>query len=73
MLVAATAVQRSLGVDSSFISPDEIARLVPGIRTDDLLGAEFCPRDGFIDPNTVTAAFAARAKRWGRPSCRRPV
>ena len=65
MLVAASAVQRSLGVDSWFISPDEIARLVPGIRTDDLLGAEFCPRDGFIDPNTVTAAFAARAKSLG--------
>jgi sarcosine oxidase subunit beta len=62
---AAVELQRSLGVPSTFISTDEIARLVPGMRTDDLLGASFCPTDGFLDPNTVTVAFANAAREAG--------
>jgi sarcosine oxidase subunit beta len=62
---AAVEKQRALGVPSRFISTDEIAHLVPGVRTDDLLGASFCPKDGFLDPNTVTAAFANSARDAG--------
>ncbi len=61
----AVALQRSLGIPSAFISPSEVADLVPGIRTDDLLGASFCPQDGFLDPATVTAGYVAAARRLG--------
>jgi sarcosine oxidase subunit beta len=62
VLRAAVRSQQSLGVPSRFISTEEIAELVPGIRVDDLLGATFCPKDGFLDPPTAVAAFARAAK-----------
>jgi glycine/D-amino acid oxidase-like deaminating enzyme len=57
--------QRALGIPTSFISADDVARLVPGIRVDDLLGASFCPTDGFLDPYSVTSAFVKAARELG--------
>lgn len=59
------ALQRSLGGEVEIIGPDEVGRIVPGLRTDDLLGAAWGPRDGFADPNTACQGFAAAARRLG--------
>jgi glycine/D-amino acid oxidase-like deaminating enzyme len=60
-----TALQRSFGGEVELIGPDDVARLVPGLRTDDLLGAAWGPKDGFADPNSACQGFAAAAKRLG--------
>lgn len=57
--------QRRAGVPGRWVTPDEIAELVPGIRTDDLLGGALGPDDGYLDPSTVVAGFAAAARRHG--------
>jgi sarcosine oxidase, subunit beta len=59
------AVQRSLGVDVELLDPEATRRLCPYLRTDDLLGATYSPRDGFADPYLCTTAIAARARDLG--------
>jgi len=59
------ALQNTLGVRSRLISPDDVAGLVPGARIDDLLGAAYCPDDGYCDPNGVAAGYLSRARELG--------
>ena len=59
------AMQRGLGVDVRTVTPDEIARIHPWLRVDDLVGGTFCPTDGVAGPAEVTAAFARRARELG--------
>ncbi len=59
-------LQHSLGVSwSHWVEPSEIGALTKFIRTDDVLGATFCPKDGVADPNTITTGFAQAATRLG--------
>ena len=59
------AVQRKLGLEVQLISPKETAELVPGLNMEDILGATFCPTDGYADPYSVVSGFASAAKRLG--------
>ena len=59
------ALQRSLGVDVEWLSPDEAARRAPGVSLDGVLGATFCARDGIADPNGVTTGFVRAAQAMG--------
>ena len=59
------ALQRSLGVDVELLDADATHRLCPYLRTDDLLGATYSPRDGYADPYLCTTAIAARARELG--------
>ncbi len=61
----AVALQQSLGVSSRIISPADAGRLVPGLRTDDLLGGSFCDQDGTAEPAAAVQGFAARARAMG--------
>ena len=61
----AVAVQNEHGVDTRLIDNQELGELVPGINTDDLQGAAFGPHDGYMDPNSMVAGFAAGARRAG--------
>lgn len=61
----AVAVQNAHGVDTRMIDNQELAELVPGINTDDLEGAAYGPHDGYMDPNSMVAGFAAGARRAG--------
>jgi sarcosine oxidase subunit beta len=59
-------VQVAAGVDTvEFLTADEIKRRWPVIRTDDLVGGAFNPRDGFVDPHEVTQGYMAAARRLG--------
>lgn len=62
---AAAALQRSLGVDARDLSPEEAGELVPGLETEGLLGAHFCPDDGIADPSALTQGYATLARRAG--------
>jgi sarcosine oxidase, subunit beta len=59
------ALQRSLGGQVEIISAEEVGKIVPGLRVDDLLGAAWGPQDGFADPNSACQGFAAAARRLG--------
>jgi sarcosine oxidase subunit beta len=52
-------------VDVALLSPEEARQRFPYLRTDDLLGATYSPRDGYADPYLVTTAIAARARDLG--------
>lgn len=59
-------VQRRAGLqDSRQVEVAEIAELVPGLRTDDLLGGSFCPSDGIAGPNEVTFGYAHAGRQRG--------
>jgi sarcosine oxidase subunit beta len=59
------ALQNTLGVRSRLLSPSDVTDLVPGTRIDDLLGATYCPDDGYCDPNGVATGYLARARELG--------
>lgn len=60
------ALQKSLGVyDVRYLEPDEIARLVPHVNLEGVIGGSICPRDGIADPYTITQTYAAEAKKRG--------
>lgn len=59
------ALQNGLGVPSRLVEPDEMSRLVPGLRTDDLLAGAYSASDAVAGPNEAVQAFAARARDAG--------
>ena len=70
----AAALQRSLGVDTVWVEPDEVGALAPIVRRDGLVGGTFHVRDGFLDPAGVCGELARRAATTGaRIETDRPV
>lgn len=62
---ANVALQRRLGVPVETLAPREVLARWPFLETRDVLGATFCPRDGFADPGAIVIAYAARAREMG--------
>src|SRR2546421_2046448 len=59
-------LQRGLGMEDVVeLAPADARAMVPGLRTDDLSGATFCPSDGLAGPNEVTYGYANAARRLG--------
>lgn len=57
---------RELGVDDArIVDPGELARIVPGMRVDDVAGGLYCPSDGHLDGHLLCAAYLARAEAAG--------
>jgi sarcosine oxidase subunit beta len=65
MFTRNVALQRRMGIDVVWLDAAEAARLAPGLKTDDVIGATFCRRDGIADPNGVTMGFAKAAQAAG--------
>jgi sarcosine oxidase subunit beta len=60
------ARQLALGVkDVEIVSRDDIAKFVPQMRVDDIIGGTFCPTDGFVDPHSVMMGFMLNARERG--------
>ncbi len=62
---AGAELQRSLGIDTQLLAPDEAAAIAPGIAIDDVVGATFCSDDGIADPSGLTQGYATLARRAG--------
>jgi sarcosine oxidase subunit beta len=58
-------MQRGLGVPAQELAPAEVGRLVPGIRTDDLVGGTFCAWDGTASPTDALTALLRLARSRG--------
>ncbi len=56
---------KSFGVDCESLSADEAKALFPLIATDGIAGAAFIPGDGYIDPHSLTMAYAKGARMNG--------
>jgi sarcosine oxidase subunit beta len=50
---------------ASLVSRDDIVRMVPQLRSDDIIGGSFCSTDGFVDPYSVMTGFTLRAVDQG--------
>ena len=61
----AAAMQRSLGIPTEDLSVEQAIAVVPQLAPDDLLGATFCPLDGYATPEAVVQGYAAAARRRG--------
>jgi sarcosine oxidase, subunit beta len=58
--------QIGLGVRNvALVSREEIAEIVPQLRTEDVLGGTFCPTDGFVDPHSGMMGFRRAARERG--------
>ncbi len=58
-------VHEKFGVPSEILAPEDIARMVPGLNMDGILGGSFCGRDGTANPFLLLDAFLKAARREG--------
>src|SRR3972149_6146605 len=59
------ALQQNLGLPVHLLTPEEVNKLVPELKTDDLLGATFCKKDGLVDPYEFCMGYVNQAKKLG--------
>ncbi|MGH9875677.1 MAG: NAD(P)/FAD-dependent oxidoreductase [Pyrinomonadaceae bacterium] len=58
--------QLALGVKNvELVSREDIAKFVPQLRVDDIVGGTFCQTDGFVDPHSVMMGFMLNARERG--------
>ncbi|TCP56840.1 glycine/D-amino acid oxidase-like deaminating enzyme [Tamaricihabitans halophyticus] len=59
------AVAESVGLGVEFLAPARLAELVPGIDTSRVRAALHCPTDGYLQPHSLTTAYARAARDRG--------
>jgi len=64
-LRTACELQRSLGVDTEWLSAAEVLERAPVLRPDGLRAGTFHARDGFLDPHGVVQAMGHETRRLG--------
>ncbi len=57
-LLKSYSAAQAVGFEMNMLTPQEAGELYPLIETGDLIGAAFIPDDGYIDPNSLTQAYA---------------
>lgn len=58
-------LQRSLGVQTQWLSGDEVRRRVPQLAAGDVIAGAYHDKDGLADPNSVVMGYVNAAKRLG--------
>jgi sarcosine oxidase subunit beta len=58
-------MQQNLGVNTQWLTPDEIHSRLPLMRFEDALGGSFNKDDGLVDPNSVVMGYIGAAQRLG--------
>jgi sarcosine oxidase subunit beta len=59
------AMQRRLGVNTEWLTPDDIAARVPPLNLEGVLAGTNHAEDGLADPNSVVQGYASGARRLG--------
>ncbi len=59
------SMNRCLGLNVNWVSPEEIARLHPMMNVKGITAGLYWPDDGDVDPNGITQAMALGAKKQG--------
>ncbi|HEY7677563.1 MAG TPA: FAD-binding oxidoreductase [Candidatus Methylomirabilis sp.] len=57
--------QRAWGADVQVLEGTEILAVVPDLNLEGIVGATFGPRDGWVDPYSVTRGLARKARALG--------
>lgn len=57
--------QRELGVDASWISSEEIQKMIPKMNCSDLIGGTFCKEDGLVDAGIVMNSYITECQKLG--------
>jgi 4-methylaminobutanoate oxidase (formaldehyde-forming) len=57
-LLKSYSAAQAVGFEMHMLTPREAGDVYPLIETSDLVGAAFIPADGYIDPNSLTQAYA---------------
>jgi sarcosine oxidase subunit beta len=65
------ALQKSLGVQTDWLSGDEVRRRLPLIHCPDVLAGTFNSQDGLCDPNGVVMGYINAARRLGSQALER--
>ena len=65
-LNANRAKQLACGLNNvEMLAPEDVLKILPQMRADDVVGGSFCQTDGFVDPYSMMTAFASRARDRG--------
>ena len=59
------ALQQRLGLPVEVLTPEQVGSRWPWLSVHDLVGATYCPTDGYGRPHNVMQAFATQARRLG--------
>ena len=59
------ALQNKLGVETLWISGDEVRDKLPYMQFEDALAGSFNPNDGLVDPNSVVMGYIGAAQKLG--------
>jgi sarcosine oxidase subunit beta len=62
------AMQNNLGVETEWLSGEEVRHRLPQMRLEDVLGATYNPKDGLVDPHGVVMGYINAAHRLGARS-----
>ncbi|HLJ30669.1 MAG TPA: FAD-dependent oxidoreductase [Candidatus Angelobacter sp.] len=58
--------QKALGLKTAqLVDAEYIVKMLPQLRSDDILGGSFCSTDGFVDPYSAMTGFMTRAMEQG--------
>ena len=58
--------QKALGLKTAqLVDAEYIKKMLPQLRSDDILGGSFCSTDGFVDPYSVMTGFITKAVDQG--------
>ncbi len=64
-LLKSYSAAQAVGFEMNLLTPNEARDVYPLIETGDLIGAAFIPADGYIDPNSLTQAYAKGTRANG--------
>lgn len=64
-LLRGASMAKCFGLEVHTLTPSEIAAMWPGVRSDDLVGGVFLPKDGRTNPVDTTQALAKGARNRG--------
>jgi sarcosine oxidase, subunit beta len=59
------ALQQRLGLPVEVLTAEQVASRWPWLSVNDIVGATYCPTDGYGSPHEVMQAFATQARRLG--------
>ncbi|MEK7865839.1 MAG: FAD-binding oxidoreductase [Planctomycetota bacterium] len=59
------ALQQPLGIPVRLLTAKEALAIAPYLRIDDVVGASFCPTDGYASPADFLTGYEKQAKRLG--------
>lgn len=57
--------QRSEGVETELLSPEQVADMLPTLNMDNIAGGTICRRDGILDPQQLLFGYINKVKELG--------